>query len=290
MASRRTSRRKKERKIRGVLSFFLYLCLVGILLCTNFFAVTGNPNTFVKVFTDASYVQDLYSDVVQYATDSAQSNSIPTDFIEKSIKYNSIYEIEKAYISGALEASKQYNENAYLSLLDTFNEEVQRSVKNMVKEQNIKIDSSVKDTAIYDFSKGITTYVQDKVEFKSINELKGFINRTKALCYVVMAISVIGAVVFILILALKGGKDYRGIRSISYSVLATAIMDLIFILAIAIVRATKDLVIYPSYLVGAFMQWVNESMAALSYSAAILFVIFLALACSVWKMKRKEKE
>lgn len=290
MASRRISHRKKEKNFRTVISFFLYLCLAGVLLCTSFFTVTGNPNTFVKAFTDSSYVQELYSDVVQYATDTAQGNSVPTDFIEKSIKYETIYEIEKAYMSGALGASKQYNENAYLTLLETFNEEVERSVNNMVQEQNLKIDGAIKKNAVSDFSNDITLYVQKKVEFKSINELKGFIKMTSLLCYVIMTLSVIGTITFILLLIFKGGKNYRGIRSISYSVLATTILDLIFILAIAIVKATKDLVIYPTYLVGAFMQWVNESMAALSYSAAILFVIFLALACYVWKLKRNEKE
>ena len=77
-------------KKRSVLSFFLYLCIALSSLCVVFLSVTANPNTFVKEFTQPSYVANVKEDVVQYTRDMCLNNSLPDDFIESTITYDKI--------------------------------------------------------------------------------------------------------------------------------------------------------------------------------------------------------
>ena len=67
-------------------------------------------------------------------------------------------------------------------------------------------------------------------------------------------------------------------------------MNVVVAAALGIVNATKDLVIYPLYIAGAFVDYFQLTALTFTSCSAILFMVFLVLLVAGWKLKRSEKE
>lgn len=281
-----SSRRKK----RTVLSFLLYLCLSLSVICVGFLSVGSNPNTFIKEFTSNTYVENVKADAVRYCQDMCLQNSIPDDFIDDVITHNRIMTLQKAYIVGELNENDEYNKNTYEGLLTKLQEDIEVSVSNMVSEQKIKIDSSVKDTAVADFSKQITEYIEKIIHFNYISQLRTYCDTANMLCKILLCVCSIGIVCIALMLSMGTSRKYRASRAVAYSILAAAIMNTILFDSVAIVKETKKLVIYPTYLVDVFMNWVDDSLAYLLASTGFLVVLFVAVTAITWMLKNNSKQ
>ncbi len=273
-------------KKRSVLSFFLYLCIALSSLCVVFLSVTANPNTFVKEFTQPSYVANVKEDVVQYTRDMCLNNSLPDDFIESTITYDKIYNIENAYIQGEFGTSLEFTTESYKNLLNQFKEDVFESVNEMVQSRNIEIEQSVKDTAVETFAQQVTDYTAKATSFGYIRQVKSFCELSKTVCSIILSICLAGSIGLIVAITLRTSRKYRVMRSISYSFGSAAVMNLIVAAAVCIVKATKNLVIYPTYLVDVFIRWVDDSLNSVLTCAGILAIIFVAFACFTLKLKR----
>ena len=66
-------------------------------------------------------------------------------------------------------------------------------------------------------------------------------------------------------------------------------LDFTAVLGVAIVRMTKELVVYPTYLCDAMMKYVVDSTNVFIMSGLASFVVAIALMTVVWKLKRDEK-
>ena len=281
-----SSRRKK----RTVLSFLMYLLISVSVICVGFLSVGSNPNTFIKEFTNNTYVENVKADAVRYTQDMCLQNSIPDDFIDDVITHNRIMTLQKAYIVGELNENDEYNKNTYEGLLTKLQEDIEVSVSNMVSEQKIKIDSSVKDTAVADFSKQITEYIEKIIHFNYISQLRTYCDTANMLCKILLCVCSIGIVCIALMLSMGTSRKYRASRAVAYSILAAAIMNTILFDSVAIVKETKKLVIYPTYLVDVFMNWVDDSLAYLLASTGFLVVLFVAVTAITWMLKNNSKQ
>lgn len=285
MARHRTPDRQK--KSRNVTSFFLYIFIVIFSLSVCSVAVASNPKSVAKIFTSSRYVESLKSDIAEYANDKCVEASIPNDFVNTTIVYEEIHQLQEAYIFGSLKVSEQYNADAFEVLLSDYNEIVKKQVNTMIKEQNIKVSSK---TGVDEFCDSIINYTRDRIEFEYIKELKSFVNKAYIISFVTLGFSAIMVIILIFALVKNGGKNYRITRNISYSFLASAFLELFLVFAGVMVKVTKDLVIFPTYLANTFMDFYNSVLLSVVFSTAIMFLISLVLAAATWNYKRRERD
>lgn len=273
-------------KKRSVLSFLLYLCVTLVALCTVFLSVTANPNTFIKEFTQPSYIADVKDDVLQFTRDLCFNNSLPDDFLDTTITYDKIYNLENAYVYGELGNSQEFTAESYSGLLSQFKDDVAASVNDMVSTQGIEIEETVKDTAVDTFAQQVANYTAKATSFGYMRQVKGFCNLSKTVCSIVIIVCLIAGIGLVIAIFSGTSRKYRATRSLSYAFSSSAVMNLIVALAIYIVKLTKTLVIYPTYLVDVFLRWVDDSFNSVLTCAGILAIIFVAFACVTLKMKR----
>lgn len=279
-----------RRKTRTALSFVLYLCIAMCALCFEFVSVTANPKTFVYEFTNSTYVENLRSDIAQYTKDLCAVNSISDDFVDNLITYDNIYKIENAYISGEFVSTQEFSQDAYSGLLDQLKENVATSVANVVKSENITVEKTVKNTAIDEFADDVADYAGEVIQFGYARQVKDFCDLSKTVCSILIAVCGAIGIGIIISLFKHTSRKYRATRNIAYSLLASAVMNLIVLVAVAVIKATRQLVIYPTYLVDVFIRWLNDSMCALAIGSFALVVLFAVFACVTWKLKHDSKQ
>lgn len=282
-----------EKKKRNILSFFLFLSIVMLSLSIIGSSVIFNSNAFSEIFTDSTYVSKMQKDIIEYGEDLCRKNSIPKDFMPRVIRYNTIMELEKSYVNNALSVSDEfevYNDYAYGVLLEQLQVDIENAAKQAVKASGLEIAKGQAETGARTFAQNITEYIQKRVEFSYMDELCDVAGKGKKICSAFVVLSVVACVALIASVFKSDGKKYRKLRNIAISALSASLFDFIMLLAIVIVRVTKDLVIYPTYLAEAFMRHVDLSMATIGITAMLLFIIAIALMACIWTMKRTEKE
>lgn len=275
-------------KMRDRLSFLIFIAIVIVTLCVNCFVVIANPNVIVNTFCDSEVVEPLHTDVVTYAKDMCKKNNLPDSFIENSITYDSVYILQKSCISGKLGASSDFNENAFETYLDEFRTHLAEDVYKMIDEKNVQIDPSVSDSAVDNFCLDIAKYVDTRVNLSYINSVVKGVKVVRVLSTVLSIIFGISGVSAVVYMSFKGGKTYRILRHISYSVLGGTIVGFINALILIVLKTTKDLVIYPLYIAQAFMNYVDLSIECIMISSLCLLTVFFLLISVVWKIKRDE--
>lgn len=274
-----------RRKARNVLAFVLYLCIIMCALCVEFVSVTANPKTFAKEFTNSVYVENMRCDIARYTKDLCQASSVPDNFVDNLITYDNIYKIENAYVSDEFASTREFSSDAYDGLIAQFKENVATSVDNVIKSNNISVDKSVNDTAVDDFAQNVADYAGKVTQFGYASQVKDFCDLSKTVCSIIIAVCGAIGIGVIVSLFKRTSMKYHATRNIAYSLLAAFIMNLIVLAAVAVTKATRQLVIYPTYLVDVFIRWLNDSMCALAIGNGVLGILFVALVCFTWKQK-----
>lgn len=278
-----------RRKLRKRISFFLYICIAFVSIFVCCLVTVANPSVFVKTFTSSECVEALRNDVALYASDMCKKNNISDDFVDDAISYDTMYHLQKAFVSGTLGASKQYNENAFAGMLEDFEADLEQSVAKSLDANAISADS-YDGNGLTQFCQNIADYVESRIDFQYMNDVRHEIKRIKIISYIFIAVFVPTAAALIVVVSLKGGKSYKILQSIASSVLGASFMNVVVAAALGIVNATKDLVIYPLYIAGAFVDYFQLTVLTFTSCSAILFMVFLVLLVAGWKLKRSEKE
>lgn len=278
-----------RRKIRDKLSFLLYVSIAVVSVCICLLVTVANPNTFVKAFTTSNYVEALRQDASLYASDMCLKNNIPDDFVYDVVSYDDMYHLELAYVSGQLSASKQYNESAFEGMLEDYSYELQSNVRKSLANDNIVLNSS-QNEAVASFCDDIVNYIKERISFKYMTNVRNSIKIVRIISYASIVVFATAGVVIAVWLCLKGGKNYKVLRSVACSVLGASLMNAVVAVVVGIVDATKDLVIYPLYIAGAFVDYFESVAITYAICSMILFAVFLVLLVFGWKLKRSEKE
>lgn len=286
MATRRRHR-DKTKKSRLVISFFLYVFIaIFSLSCCNI-AVIANNKKVADIFTGYYYIQSVRDDISQYAKDRCIEAGIPDTFVDKTITYDQVNHLQESFIYNRMNVGATYNDSAFDAFLEEYNELLNKNMRKMIDEQSISSDSKKN---INSFCDDITSYTRNKIEFKLTTQMKSIVQKARLASYALLVLSIIGIIVLSITLLTKGAKDYRVTRNFAYSFLSAGILDLFLVFAGVLVKATKDLVIYPLYLARSVMSYYNDSLLAVAYAGMLLFLASLVFACLTWKFKRQEKE
>ena len=274
-------------KYRDRLSFLLYVSLAFVSISLCCIISVANPNTLLEAFTDSDTVESLRADVSQYTEDMCLKNNIPDDFVSQAVTYDDMYTLETVYVSGALDASNQYTDASFDIYLNDFTDALQKKVVKSLQQNGI---NDVSDESVRAFCEDISDYASSRIDVSCMNSVKYSIKRIRIISYLLVAVFCVCAVISVALILTGGGKKYRAVRSISYSVLGASLINFVVLIGIKIVEATKDLVIYPLYIADAFIKYVDMSCGAFFVGAVSSLAVFLTLVAVSWKLKRNEKD
>ena len=59
---------------------------------------------------------------------------------------------------------------------------------------------------------------------------------------------------------------------------------------IGAIKSKKELVIYPTYLVDVFLNWVDDSLAYLLASTGFLAILFVVVTALTWRLKNNSEQ
>ncbi len=294
MSTARQSRRdehssaKSHKVIRVILSFLLFICLTALSLSVCIKSTFVNPNTFVNVFTDKEYISSLHSDILQYSYDLCNECAIPFDSVDKELDYDAIYNLEMSFIAGTLGTSPQYNKVAFDENINSLNKALVSSTNKMIGEYGLKTDLD-KSKNVKAFSNKITDYARQKIQFKYIDKLETITGIGKTVTTVLLVVLAIITCVGASILFFTGSKRYRSVRSIAYSFLSSFLMNMVLVFGLELIKTKKTLVIYPTYLCSAVMNYVNLCEMSVAIAGAVMFFVSILIIAVEWKMKRDDK-
>ncbi len=273
---------------RHFLSFVLFLVIAALSLTLFVRADCVDGKKYVSIFTNEKYVQSLYGDVKQYAYDVCAQNGIPTDSVDEIITYDAVYNTVNAYAEGNFDISQDYTKTTYEDRISELNIQLAKKTEDMIKQYKISTAESTKK-ACTKFSSNICNYIEKRVAFEYTDQLQTVSNIGKTVSTVFAAVlAVIGAVLFAIVYTM-GSKKYRGLRAISFSFIASGILQLILVFGVQIIKAMKQLVIYPKYLCEAVLDYVNLCEFHVLISACASFGVAFALIALAWKLKRDHK-
>lgn len=275
--------------LRNVLAFFLFMLISVLTVSVCVKTVVLNPNEMAKRFTSQEYVNSMYLDAKQFAYDLCDECSIPRESVDEDLTFSAIYSINEAYAVGSLSVSDQFTQTTYKNLLDDFNKSLSSSVSESLKKDGIEINSYQQSNGVAELSQRITDYVTSVVEFEYMEKLQTLTNMGKAVLLTVIIASTILSVLLALVVFSIGKKRYRGLRAVAYSFIASAIFDFVLVLGVEIVKMTKTLVIYPTYLRDMAMQYVADSTLAFVGAGVTALFTSLIIMTVVWRLKRNEK-
>lgn len=284
----KSSSAKSHKVIRAILSFVLFICVTALSLSVCIKSTFVNPNTFVKVFTDKDYISSLQSDILQYSHDLCNECSIPFDSVDEELNYDTIYDLEMSFIAGKLGTSPQYNEVAFDENINSLNENIFSSINKIIEKYELQTASN-QSKNVKTFTDKITDYAKQKIQFQYIDKLETITGIGKTVTIVLITVLAIITCVTASILFFTGSKRYRSVRSIAYSFLSSFLMNIVLVFGLELIKANKTLVIYPTYLCNAVMNYVNTCELSVAIAGAVMFFISILVIAVEWKMKRDEK-
>lgn len=283
----RTGETKSIVAWRNVISFLLFISItiLSVSACGKAFIL--NQEKIANCLIGKDYVESLYEDTRQYAYDLCDECSIPTDSVDEVLTFESIFDINEAYICGNLGSFEAFHKGTYETRIDGFNERLNESTNKMIEKQ---IEGySVGKNDIEHFSKNVSDYVKNCVEIKAMSKLQTVTNVGKIALVVLIAVSAIISVILILICLLISNKKYRGLRAISYSFISASMLNLVAVIGAEIVKRTKTLYFFPTYLCDAAMDFVNSSIFAVFCNALVLISVAFVIITVGWRLKRDDK-
>ena len=273
---------------RHFLSFVLFLVIAALSLTVFVRADCVDGKKYASIFTNEKYVQSLYGDVKQYAYDMCAQNGIPTDSVDEVITYDAVYNTVNAYAVGNFDNSQDYTKTTYEDRISELNTQLAQKTEDMIRQYKINTADNA-NKACKKFSNNICDYLKKQVVFEYTNQLQTVSNIGKIVLSVIAAVLAVGGAVLFAIIYTMGSKKYRGLRAISFSFIASGILQLILILGVQIIKTMKQLVIYPKYLCEAVLDYVNLCELHVLISACASFGVAIVLIALAWKLKRDHK-
>lgn len=270
---------------KSFLAFLLFLSLSVTSLSVCARLVMVSPQSLIKLFTNEAYVAALQQDVKEYAFDVCDASTLPHECVEDAISFGTIYQIEKAYIAGSLDADEEFTATTYQDYIAKLGETLQETTAAVMEKQGLVAEESVTD-GLDRFAQRITDYVAERVEFPLMSQLQVAVNVGKIGTTVSSIVFAVLSLLLTLIILTFKTKKYRSLREIVYALLAASLLDLSLVAGVALVGAFKDLVLYPAYLTQAVMAYIGGCVLSVGMAAAVLFVIALILMTVIWKVKR----
>lgn len=245
-----------------------------------------NTNRVADIFINNDYINALYEDVLDYSKDLCRKCAIPEECATSAITVKKIGDIQKAYTYGAFEMDEMYSESTYVDLIKSLNRSIVSSTRSTVKENGLEVESTQKTAGASTFANEITSYLQDRVEFKYVEDIQSVINICSTLFEIGIVLFAILSVAFLLLTISFTDKKYKAIRAVCFSVYGASLLDFVLVLGVGIVAIFKDFIIYPLYFCQSVSTYIGNCIWAFVIEGFLLFLIGTMISAICWKYKR----
>lgn len=293
MSSKHRSNSKHDTKAiklsRNIIAFFMFIIIFILSACICGKTVVLNTNKMAECLTDKAYNDALYADVKQFSDDLCSKYSLPKDIVDNSLTKTAVSDINKAYVYGNLCTVEEYNATTYQDKINELSVEIGKTVKQNIKAYRLSLGDSYSAEAVDVFAVKITDYLKKTVEIEYASKLQTTANIGSAGLVGGMIFSAIMLIVLMLAQISIGSKKYRSLRAVSYSFIAGGILNFVMVLGVEIVKLTKSLVIYPTYLCDAAMSFVQKSEATVALAGLACWALATVVIAIGWRLKRDEK-
>ena len=266
------------------MAYLLFVTLTVMSLGIAAKAVPLNKNNVADVYVNYDYVSALYDDISTRAHELCKRNAVPVSAVDDVLTFETVNDIDRAYILGTMSLDEQYSQTVYLDKIDDLAKDIAQSVNNTVKERGLKFATGQEKTAD-DFAKAITRYITGRITVSYLEKLQTIVNIGGTAATVATVISAVLTVALALIVITLGSEVYRNLRSICHAVSASALSCFIISGAYAYIKGTKSLYLFPTYLNDSIMRYLDSSANAVAITGAVLLVLSFVLMALVWKLK-----
>lgn len=275
--------RSVEKK-RDFLSFMLFLCIALLSVCICVRAYIINPNTYADVLTGQDYVTSLCDDVQEYAADMCLKYNLPEDVVQDAVVYEDIYAVDSSYVSGALGIVNDSDYNIAGDAKADLSTSVYNAYAKSFADNNVSLTAKQRQY-LHEFGDIIADYASKRVQLSFADQLSAFTNVCSKISMLLAIVLAIITVALCVKLYFLGKTRYRSLRRIVIACESAALFDFALVVGVSMVKASKRLVIYPSYLCDAVMNYVNKSVQTVTMSGVVLVAISLVLLGVIWYQK-----
>lgn len=272
---------------RRCLAFFLFICFVVFSICCCLKISVLNTSHIVSASIDSTYINALQDDIYQYASDCCIEAGIPFDAIDETITYENIYNIENSYISSLLNASQQFNSQAFSENIQALKQELALSTQEMLVSNGIEITDEIKNN-IDVFATDVADYAQSRFVYTAGENIVTIVNiANKALTIIIPVLAII-MVLAVVSLTMTGNTKYRNLRYVAYSLTAATFFDFVIVGVIFVASYVRPPALQPSYLAQALTNYIDQSIYDLSMTALGLLCGALFVLTMTWRLKRNQ--
>ncbi len=288
-SSHQSSREHNKIKIwRKVFAFVTFVAIVLTSFSTMAKLVFVNEDQVATIFKSEEYVNGMYEDVCKYSSVLCTECGVSDSVFEDVITRKKIKTILTAYTFGTFGSKLAYSASSYMVSIDELEEELKENIISTVKESNITYDGKL-STGAEKLAGEICDYISTQVQFKYGDNLRSIVKTADTICNVVIIASLVMMILFMITTYSVGKSSFRILRDIAQAILAAGVFHFVVVGAVELVKATKDLVIYPSYLADSIMAFVNRCQIIVAVVGACLILLSLVLTAEVWSLKHNSR-
>ena len=287
MEQNRVKRHHRKRLIKKIisyiLSFILSLCITALLFLLGIKAGVFNSSVITGQLNKTNYYAELSDTLYENIADALMPTGLPEEVLDGVIDGDRMYidaknSIEAAFLGKEYTADTSYLEDAFRANIESY-----------IVEDNVEATDETEE-GVQTLVDEITEEYNSLIEFPFVE----YFIKYQAAYNDIFAYGVIIMLVLILIIcaALIAMQHWahRGVRYISYGVLAAAVMTGAAPLYIKLSGAYKSLNISPRYLYNLLVAIIEQDIDVFLYLAAGAIVIFGMCMGIIHMLKKRAQE
>lgn len=276
-------KRLAKKVISYILSFILSLCITGLLLLVGVKAGVFNSSVFISQLNKTNYYYELSDTLYENAADLLRPTGLPEEVLAGVIDEDKMYIDAKNSIEAAFQGRDYTADTSYIA------EAFKSNINNYIEKNNLESNSETEE-GISKLTEQITDEYNSLIEFPFVEYYIEYQSAYNGIF--LYGIGIMAVLILIICIALVAMQHWahRGVRYISYGVLASAIMTGALPLYIKVSGAYKAANISPRYLYNLLVAVIEQDINVFLYLAAGAAVIFAMCLGIIHGLKNRAQE
>lgn len=260
-------KRQIKKIISYVLSFILSLCIAALLFLVGIKIGVFNSSIITSQLNKTNYYSELSDTMYDNAADLLRPTGLPEEVLEGVIDDNRMYIDAKNSIEAAFRGKEYTADTSYLE--DAF----KTNIQNYIEENNLEANEETEE-GLQTLTAQIVEEYNSLIEFPFVDYyIKYQAMYNKIFVYGIIIMLILILIICVALISMQHWA-HRGVRYISYGVLAAAIMVCVAPLCIKISGVYKGLNISPRNMYNLLVAVIDQDINVFLYLAAFAGVIF----------------
>lgn len=259
--------------IRGFFTFLLTIVVSVLIILLSLGMSVFNDRVILQKVNESNYYNDIYNELNKKATELVTEASLPGTVLTDVITLERVYVNGKNYIEATLAGEKVAIQTTKIR------EDLSGNIDQYLKNEKIVVTEELKSGIETVLAETENIYRQG-IQLQLMNYLQEYKNAYLRMMRVVLPIAIvlIGALCYFLIR--MNQYKHRGIRQISYAVLAAATMIILSSGYLLMIKPYRKLEIAPDYyrdFLMTYFQWGSKVLLYMGFMGIIVAIILISL-------------